>query len=153
MSFRVEHRIGVPAPAPVIWQVLSDLPGWTHWNPIYPRIEGELRIGARLEVHEVFEGAAAKVIRPTVVDWVPDAQILWTVTEAGGFIRRVRYIEIDTFEESASGCVLSNGELWQGMVGSRVGKHIRWRLRAGFEAFNNAVAARVAKVMAAGGDR
>ena len=39
MSFRVEHRMGVPAPASVIWEVLSDLPGWSAWNPIYPKIE------------------------------------------------------------------------------------------------------------------
>ena len=129
MSFRVEHRMGVPAPASVIWEVLSDLPGWSAWNPIYPKIEGQLRIGAKLEVHEAFEGAPSKVITPTVVDWVPDAQILWTVSEAGGMIRRIRYIEIDTFEESASG---SN----------------RWRLRKGFEAFNTALAEQVARRLA-----
>ena len=133
MSFRVEHRIGAPAPASVIWEVLSDLPGWSAWNPIYAKVDGQLRIGAKLEVHETFEGAPKKVITPTVVDWVPDAQILWTLSEAGGMIRRIRYIEIDTFEESASGCIVSNGEIWQGLVGQRVGKRIRHRLRRGFE--------------------
>jgi hypothetical protein len=150
MSYRVEHRLGVPAPAPVIWQVLSDLPGWSVWNPIYPKIDGALRIGSQLEIHESFEGLSPKVIRPTVIDWVPDAQILWTVREMGGLIRRIRYIEIDTFEEQGSSCILSNGEIWQGFVGQRVGKRMRRYLRPGFEAFNTAVAERVAQVMAAG---
>ena len=148
MSFKTEHRMGVPAPSTVIWEVLSDLPGWSAWNPIYPKIEGQLRIGAKLEVHEAFEGAPSKVITPTVVDWVPDAQILWTVSEAGGMIRRIRYIEIDTFEESASGSILANGEIWQGLVGHRVGKRNRWRLRKGFEAFNTALAEQVARRLA-----
>ncbi|HUO23839.1 MAG TPA: SRPBCC domain-containing protein [Caulobacteraceae bacterium] len=151
MSFRIEHRVGVPAPAPVIWQVLSDLPGWSAWNPIYPKVAGELRIGAKLEVHETIGGRPAKVIAPTVVDWVPDAQILWTLSEAGGLIRRVRYIEIDTFEETSGGCILANGELWQGLVGERVGKRRRHALRAGFEAFNHALAERVAQLVAARG--
>jgi hypothetical protein len=151
MSFRIEHRMGVPAPAPVIWQVLSDLPGWGAWNPVHPKITGELRIGAVLEVHETFDGQPARVIQPTVVDWVPDAQILWTLKEMNGFVRRVRYIEIDTFEESGKGSILSNGEIWQGLIGSRISRTRRRSLRRGFEAFNMAVAARVAQIMAEGG--
>ncbi len=141
--------MGVPAPAPVIWQVLSDLPGWSDWNPVHPKIAGELRIGAQLEVHEAFDHGPPRVIRPTVIDWVPDAQILWTVKEVNGFVRRIRYIEIDTFEESASGSILSNGEIWQGLIGSRISRARRHSLRRGFEAFNLAAAERVAQLMAA----
>jgi hypothetical protein len=149
MSFKVEHRMGVPAPAKVIWEVLVDLERWAEWNPTHPRIVGQLRIGETLEVHEAFPGAPSRVIRPKVVDWVPDAQILWTLSQAGGLIRRIRYIEIEPFDEQADACILSNGEVWQGIVGQRVGKAARWRLRAGFEAFNQAVVEQVARRMGA----
>jgi len=145
MSFKTEHRMGVPAPSTVIWEVLSDLDRWPEWNPLYPKIAGTLRIGQKLEVLEAFSDAPPKLIRPTVVDWVPNAQILWTLSEAGGFVRRVRYIEIDQYDDEDTACILS----YDGLVGSRVGKRIRRRLRAGFEAFNTACAERVAKVMAA----
>jgi hypothetical protein len=157
MSFKTEHRIGVPAPSTVIWDVLSDLERWGEWNPTHPKITGLLRIGQKLEVHETFGDTPLKVIRPTVVDWVPNAQILWTLSEASGLIRRIRYIEIEQFNDEDTACILSNGEIWQGLAGARVGKSIRWRLRAGFEAFNVAAAERVAQVMAgraqASGDR
>jgi hypothetical protein len=31
-----------------IWTVLMDLPGWATWNPIVTKIEGPLKIGAKL---------------------------------------------------------------------------------------------------------
>ena len=148
MSFRIEHRIGVPATAPEIWAVLSDLTAWRDWNPVHPKVEGQLKIGTKLQVHEAFEGGPAKVIAPTVVDWVPDAQILWQLSEVGGLVRRLRYIEIDTFEDSTSGCIVSNGEIWSGLIGASTGKRLRRRLRAGFEAFNEAVVKRVAELQA-----
>lgn len=149
MSFKTEHRMGVPASSTVIWEVLADLERWPEWNPLYPKITGALRIGQKLELVEAFADVPPKLIRPTVVDWVPNAQILWTLSEAGGFIKRLRYIEIEPLDEEDTGCILSNGEIYQGVVGERVGKRIRRRLRAGFEAFNAACAERVARHAAA----
>ena len=137
--------MGVPATASEIWDVLSDFPGWAKWNPVHPKIEGQLKIGSQLVVHEAFEGVPAKVIQPTVVDWVPDSQILWRVQEMGGFVRRLRYIEIDTFEETPNGSILANGEIWSGMIGERIAKRQRRSLRAGFEAFNEAAAKHIAE--------
>ena len=157
MGFKLEHRIGVPASSSLIWDVLSDLPRWSEWNPLYPEISGLLRIGLKLKVTEAFDGRDRKVLTPTVVDWVPNAQILWSVVEMGGMIKRLRYIEIESFNDEDTACILSNGEIWDGMVGARMGKRDRRKLRAGFEAFNAACAERVARVMAglarADGDR
>lgn len=149
MSFRAEHRMGVPAPSTVIWEVLSDLDRWPEWNPIYPKITGALRIGQKLEITEAFADTPPKVIRPTVVDWVPNSQILWSLSETSGFIKRIRYIEIEQYDEEDTACILSNGEIYDGLIGSRLGKNTRRRLRTGFEAFNLACVERVAKLMAA----
>ena len=154
---KVEHRIGVPAPSTVIWDVLSDLGRWPEWNPIYPEVSGLLRIALKLDIKETFPGAQPKLIRPTVVDWVPNAQIVWSLSEAGGLIRRIRYIEIESYNEEDTACVVSNGEFYEGLIGQRIGKPAQRRLRRGFEAFSEAVAERVRKVMAgeavAEGDR
>ena len=40
MPVKLEHRIGVQAPAEVIWESLFDVPGWEGWNPLYPRAAG-----------------------------------------------------------------------------------------------------------------
>src|ERR1700682_2500622 len=109
LPIKIEHRIGVQAPAEVIWEIVSDLSHWGDWNPLYPRAEGQLRIESRLELVLALPGQKPQVIRPTIIDWVPNEQIHWGLKMMGGLIRSVRYIEIEAL--TATGCIFSNGEI------------------------------------------
>ena len=129
MSFRIEHRIGVAAPAPVVWEVLSDLARWGEWNPLHPQVEGALRIGERLSLTERL-GGQDQAAAVTIVDWVPNEQILWRSSALGGFVKRLRFLELEALSEN--GCIFSNGELWQGRY---AGFAVRDRRRAYHEAF------------------
>jgi len=130
----------VPAPPSVVWEVISDLGRWSDWNPLYVRAQGQLRIGERLSLSQALPGQAADVIMPFVVDWVPDAQILWRLSQKGGFIKRLRYLEIDKLTEE--GCIFSNGEDWSGFMTRYVTRDLKRAMRAGFEALGEAVKAR-----------
>ncbi len=142
--FRIEHRLGIPAPAHVIWQVLGDLEGWGAWNPIYPKAEGRLTIGGRLVITEAMPGSEPVEITPTVVDWVPDAQILWRMSQTFGLLKRLRYFEIDPLSDE--GCIFSNGEDWYGRPARYVASAQRRGMREGFEAMGEALKARVLAV-------
>jgi hypothetical protein len=142
--FRIEHRLGIPTPAHAVWQVLADLEGWGAWNPIYPRIQGKLRIGGTLKVTEALPGFEPEVTTPVVVDWVPDAQILWRSAQRFGFLKRLRYFEIDAIGEE--GCIFSNGEDWYGRPARRVTLANRRAMRDGFEAMGEALKARALAV-------
>src|ERR1700761_484753 len=144
MAFKVEHRIGVPASAKAIWDVLSDLPRWGEWNSLYPEIHGLLRIQQRLAIGECFPGQPDRVIRPTVVDWVPNEQILWALNETHGLVKRIRFIEIEQLNDSSS--ILSNGEVYDGFLGRKVGQARRRWLREGFERLNADIVTRVQAV-------
>jgi hypothetical protein len=146
MAFKVEHRVGAPFSSKAIWDVLSDLPRWKEWNTLYPEIHGLLRIQQKLAIGESFPGQPDRVIRPTVVDWVPNEQILWAISEHMGLVKRIRYIEIETLGEGDTNCILSNGELYQGLLGDRVGKSRRKWLKKGFEQLNADIVARVKAV-------
>ena len=146
MRFKVEHRVGVPASSKAIWDVLSDLPRWKEWNTLYPEIQGLLRIQQRLAIGEAFPGQPDRVIRPMVVDWVPNEQILWALSETGGLVKRIRYIEIEHLNDDDNNCILSNGEVYEGMFGPRVGAARRKWLRKGFEQLNADIVARVKAV-------
>jgi hypothetical protein len=135
--FRIEHRLGVAAPAPVVWQVVSDLERWPDWNPLYLKAEGALRIGTQLTLTQALEGRPTVLIQPTIVDWVPDAQILWRLSQNRGFIQRLRYIEIDKLTDEA--CIFSNGEDWSGLLTPLIPADLKKALRAGFTAFGEAV--------------
>jgi hypothetical protein len=146
MAFKVEHRVGAPFSGQQIWDVLSDLPRWKEWNTLYPQIDGLLRIQQRLTIVEAFPGRDKATIRPMVVDWVPNEQILWALGEMMGLVKRIRYIEIEALGETGASSILSNGELYQGLLGNMVGKSRRKWLKRGFEQLNTDIVARVRAV-------
>jgi hypothetical protein len=146
MVFKVEHRVGVPASSKAIWDVLSDLSRWKEWNTVYPEIHGLLRIQQKLAIGETFPGQPDRVIRPMVVDWVPNEQILWALSEMMGLVKRIRYIEIEHLNDEDQNCILSNGEVYDGLLGPAVGKARRKWLRRGFEQLNTDIVARVKAV-------
>ena len=157
MQFKIEHRVGVPASAKAIWDVLSDLGRWAEWNSLYPEIHGLLRIQQKLTITEAFAGQPRRVVRPMVFDWVPNTQIIWIHTELGGLVKRIRYIEIEALNEEGTNCILSNGEIYDGLLGSTMGQGRRKWLRRGFEQLNTDIVERLKKVAAgdaiADGDR
>ena len=141
MKFKIEHRLGLQAPPDAIWAVISDINGWGEWNPLYTRAEGELRIGAQLDLDLALPGQKVRAIRPTIVDWVPNEQILWRLSMMGGLVKTLRYIEIEKLSET--GCIFANGELFEGPLGPTVARRMRREIRAGFAAMGEAVKNRV----------
>jgi hypothetical protein len=140
MPVKLEHRLGVRASAEVIWAVLVDIDGWKAWNPLYPQAAGVIRMGAALDLQLALAGQAPRQIRPVVVDWVPNEQLLWRLSMLGGLVKSTRYMEI---EELASGsCIFSNGELFEGLLGPTVARRLRGPIRAGFTAMGEALKAR-----------
>jgi hypothetical protein len=141
--------LGIAAPPQIVWRVLADLEHWADWNPLYVKAEGVLRIGAQLRITQALEGRPHGVIAPTIVDWVPDNQILWRITEYRGLITRLRYIEIDKLTDEA--CIFSNGEDWSGPLAGFVTPELRRALRAGYEAMGEAVRQEALKLWQAEG--
>ncbi|HEX8234132.1 MAG TPA: SRPBCC family protein [Caulobacteraceae bacterium] len=148
MQFRIEHRIGVAAPAAAVWPVLAELERWGEWNPVYPRAAGSLSIGGELRLTERI-GGREEEIAPRIVDWVPDSQILWRRKTGGGLVTALRYIELEALSEE--GTVFSNGELYEGMFAGRVIRNRRER-RDAFAAMGEAVKARAEAAWAALGE-
>lgn len=136
-GFRVEDRIGIQAPAEVIWEVVHDLAGWQAWNPTYPRAEGEIRIGNMLDLDLALPGQPTQQIKARVLDWVPNEQLHWELKFMGGLIKTLRYIEIAPLAET--GCVVDNGEIFGGLMGPSLGKRMRGPVRRGFLAMNEAL--------------
>ncbi|MGA0602527.1 SRPBCC family protein [Caulobacter sp. KR2-114] len=138
---KIEHRLGIAAPAHEIWKLVGDLPGWKHWNPLYTSAEGTLGFGAPLTLTLALPGRKPQVIRPIVESWTPDELIHWRLSMLGGMVRSVRYIEIEKLTDT--GCIFSNGEIFDGLLGPTVARSMRGTIRSGFAAMGEAVKARV----------
>ena len=141
MKVAIEHRIGIQAPPEAIWAVLSDVSHWKDWNPTYPRAGGVVRIGSPLDLDLVLPGRKLQKIRPVILDWIPNEQIHWRLTAAGGLVRTIRFLEIEKLTEA--GCIFANGEVFDGLLGPSVGRSLRGSVRSGFAAMNEALKARV----------
>ena len=137
MQRAVEHRIGVQAPAEVVWEVVSDFESWAHWNPLYRRAEGVMKVGSTLVLEQHLPGQPPTVIQPIVQDWVPYEQLHWRSSRLGGFVTAIRYLEIETM--GPANATFSNGELFMGMLLRFVSRDERRLLKAAFTQMGEAV--------------
>jgi len=137
MPLKLEYRLGVRAPASVIWQVLSDIEAWPKWNPLYTKAAGVIRIGAQLDLEVTLRGQAPRAIQPTILDWVPNEQLHWRVKMVGGLVKSTRYFEIEELTPGAS--IFSNGEMFTGLLGPTVAKRLRGPIRDGFRDMGEAL--------------
>jgi len=137
MPTKVEHRVGVKAPASVVWDIVYDLDRWREWNPLYPEVVGRIGYGETLKLRLVLPDQPETELLATVTDWTPNEAIHWRTSHIGGFVRTVRYLEIEAMSDI--GCIFSNGEIFSGLLSSSVVRRMRPSLRRGFEALGEAV--------------
>jgi len=134
---RIEHRVGIQAPAEVIWEVIYELEKWGEWNPLYTQAAGDIRIGGRLDLTVVVPGQPARQLQPTVLEWVPHEQLHWRTTMLGGFITTTRYFEIEALAEES--CIVSNGEIFGGMMGPSFARRIGRAMNRGVREMGEAL--------------
>ena len=139
-GIRIEDRIGIQAPAEVVWEFIADLDRWHEWNPTYPQASGVIRIGELITVTLALEGQPPQELTPRILDWVPNEQLHWQLKMMGGLIRTLRYVEIEALGEASS--VVNNGEIFGGLMGPSLGKRMGRTVRRGFQAMNAALKAR-----------
>jgi hypothetical protein len=147
MAVKLERRIGIQAPDEIVWEILSDIPGWADWNPLYPKAEGVIRIGDRWTVDLALPGQKLRTINPVIVDWAPYDHIHWRTTLLGGWVRTVRFLEIEKMGEE--NIIFSNGEFFDGPLGPIVGRRLRRPIIDGFVALNEVLKERSEALWAA----
>ena len=150
-GLRIEHRIGIRAPAEVIWDILYDVEHWAEWNPLYVQAAGQIRIGSQLDLTMVIGDEPPMVIHPVVLEWVPNDQIQWRLKMMGGLISTTRFLEIEELDTAA--CIFSNGEIFGGLMGPSVGKRMGRKIYRAFLAMDEALKERAEAVWRAQGGK
>jgi uncharacterized protein YndB with AHSA1/START domain len=54
----VTTAVDIAAPPGVVWAVLTDLPGYPDWNPVFPQATGEVAAGNTITLRYVQQPAA-----------------------------------------------------------------------------------------------
>jgi hypothetical protein len=73
----LRSEIEIDAPPERVWAVVTEFAAYPEWNPFIRRIDGELRVGARLEVRIEPPGARATTFKPTVRAVESDRELRW----------------------------------------------------------------------------
>jgi hypothetical protein len=134
---RIEHRIGVQAPAEVIWELIYDIDRWGDWNPLYPEAGGTIRIGETIGMTVALPGARPQKTRATVLEWVPNEQLHYQSTALAGLVRATRYVEIEQLAPES--CIVSNGEIIGGFLGTSVARGVGAKVYKGLRGMDEAL--------------
>ena len=130
--------MGVKAPAGVVWEILSDVSGWTQWSTLYSKASGVIGFGERLKLEVCMPGQAPQAIEPVIFEWEPHEVIHWRTKSMAGLIQNVRYLEVEALSET--GCIFANGEIYGGLMGpQRSAVRNRGAIRRGFQALGEAM--------------
>lgn len=137
MPVKLEHRLGVRAPAEVVWEILADVGGWPAWTGMYPQASGRIGYGERLALTVALPGQPLAQIEARIHDWGPNEAIHWRWSTWGGLVSTIRYLEIEAMSEE--GCIFSNGELFRGPLGVRYAARVAKPLRRAFQDLGEAI--------------
>jgi hypothetical protein len=137
---QIETRIDIAAPAGAVWQVLTDFPAYPDWNPFIRRLEGEVRIGARLRVTMQPPGRRPMTFRPTVRVAKPERELRWL-----GHLLVPGLLDGEhafVLEPGSAGCRLRHEERFAGLLAGAFPGMLADTAK-GFDALNAALARRV----------
>ncbi len=130
MPIKIENRIGIAAPAEVIWEVMAEVSRWPEWAAIYSRAAGEVRYGGVLNFTLALPDRSPRAFVAPILDWTPNEAIHWKTK--GFMMETVRFLEIEKYSDT--GCAFSNGEIFSGYAVRYIPRsHLR-ALRHGFAA-------------------
>lgn len=77
MKREIQHEIEIDAPPAAVWAMLADTAAYPEWNPFVRRLDGDLRVGAKLAVEIAPPGARAMRFKPTVVAAEGEREVRW----------------------------------------------------------------------------
>lgn len=111
---RLATAIDIDATAAATWQELVDFAAYPEWNPFIRRIEGEARVGARLQVTMQPGDRRPMTFRPTILVVEPERELRWLgrLLLPGVFDGEHAFV----IEQKHGGCRLRHEESFRGLL-------------------------------------
>jgi len=137
----ISTHIDIDAAPSDVWAVLTDLEGWSEWNPFIPKASGIVAVGERLQAELVPPGRKATTFKPTVTEANPNVTFEWLgrVGMPGVFDGRHRF----DLEPIDGGTRFRQSERFTGVLSRPIIRMIRSATTEGFDVMNSALKERV----------
>lgn len=138
----ITTEIQIKATAAQVWSVLTDFPAHAEWNPFVQRIAGPLIVGSKLTVTVRPPGGKGMTFRPRILAATPDAELRWLGRFlVPGLFDGEHYFRLYPVGTTETRFV--HGERFSGLLVALARASLDSATRAGFEAMNQALKARV----------
>ena len=138
----IHTEIDIKASPEKAWQILTDFGNFPQWNPFIRQINGDPKIGTKLEIHLQTSSGKSRVYRPIVTKVVPNHELRWT---GKSFVPRMFNGErIFTIELLKTNHVrFIHREIFTGLGAALAGDRLDKDMYQSFEKMNNAFKERV----------
>jgi len=137
-------EIEIESSAEKVWKILTDFASYPEWNPFITKMKGDLRNGAKLEMHlHIPNEKKETVFKITILNIEGNKELSWLGKVAGGMFRGKRRFVIEPINEKRVRFIHS--EKFDGILVGLMAKKIDIGTRQGFEEMNKALKARAEK--------
>ena len=140
----IETQIDIAASASRVWQILTDFPAYSDWNPFITEIEGRPEQGARLRVRICPPGRSAITIKPIILVAAREWELRWRGRlVVPGLFDGEHSFQIRTHGRS---CRFHQSERFTGILVKAIGDGLFDAVQQGFEEMNVALKLRAEAV-------
>lgn len=136
-ALRAEHRIRIEAPAQDVWAVLSDLAGWSTWNPVYTAPVCVPKVGETVTATVTMPDSPPNPFTAEICAWEPNRRFGWHSSAMDGQMQMTRYMEIEPVSDNS--CMFTNGEAFGGEMGPVIMKDMVGGIANGFRLMSEAL--------------
>jgi hypothetical protein len=134
-------EIEIQASKERVWQLLTDFAAFPQWNPFIRRVEGEIKVGTKLEAYIQPSGASGMTFKPTVLTAEPNRELRWLGRLfMPGLFDGEHTFTIETLAENR--VRFTQSEVFTGLLVPIFAKSLDADTRRGFEEMNQALKSR-----------
>lgn len=126
-------EIGIGAKSEIVWDVISNLEGWSDWNPVM-KAQGDLAIGNTIHVTIAAPGGQGMTLEPKIVLVEDGREFRWRVRKFFGLFSAEHGFRV--VPEDVGRCRFEHFETFSGPLGTAMYSKQSKALNTGFEAMN-----------------
>jgi hypothetical protein len=73
----IKTELEIMGSSQLVWQVLTDFPNYSKWNPVMVQVKGVAKVRTKLEIHIRTRGGKNRIYKPTITKVQPNHELRW----------------------------------------------------------------------------
>lgn len=137
---RIHTEIEIDAPAERVWSILTDFAAYPDWNPMIPRLKGDLSVGSRLDFRISINPRVKVPISVELICADAPHELRW-IGPSFSPLRRLlsgsHYFKIEPIDDDH--CLFRHGEDFEGLAVPSRWRRAETRLTPMYASLNRAL--------------